>query len=92
MPCLNEVETLRSCIREAQSCVDRSGVSGETVIGNNGSRDGSQDIAGEIEARVVQYLDSKACEEVKEESGREKPVHARSLPSSPFEDHRRYPI
>ncbi len=53
MPCLNEAETLATCIRKAQSYLDRSGVSGEIVIGDNGSTDGSQQIAAGLGARVI---------------------------------------
>src|ERR1039458_1108946 len=53
MPCLNEAETLAICIRKAQSYLDRSGVSGEIVIGDNGSTDGSQEIAASLGARVI---------------------------------------
>ena len=53
MPCLNEAETLATCIRKAQSYLDRSGVSGEIVIGDNGSTDGSQAIATSLGAGVV---------------------------------------
>jgi glycosyltransferase involved in cell wall biosynthesis len=53
MPCLNEAETLASCIRKAQSYLRRSGVSGEIVVGDNGSTDGSQEIAAKLGARVV---------------------------------------
>ncbi|MGA2831997.1 MAG: glycosyltransferase family 2 protein [Terracidiphilus sp.] len=53
MPCLNEAETLATCIRKAQSYLDRSGVSGEIVIGDNGSTDGSQQIATSLGARVI---------------------------------------
>jgi glycosyltransferase involved in cell wall biosynthesis len=53
MPCLNEAETLAICIRKAQSYLDRSGVSGEIVIGDNGSTDGSQQIAASLGARVI---------------------------------------
>jgi glycosyltransferase involved in cell wall biosynthesis len=44
MPCLNEAETLETC-RKAQSFLDCSGISGEIVIGDNGSTDGSIEIA-----------------------------------------------
>lgn len=53
MPCLNEAETLAACIRKAQSYLDRSGVSGEIVVGDNGSTDGSQEIATRLGARVI---------------------------------------
>ncbi len=53
MPCLNEAETLETCIKKAQSFLDRSGVSGEIVIGDNGSTDGSIEIARRCGARVV---------------------------------------
>jgi glycosyltransferase involved in cell wall biosynthesis len=53
MPCLNEAETLETCIRKAQSFLRRSAISGEIVIGDNGSSDGSQEIARRCGARVV---------------------------------------
>ena len=53
MPCLNEAETLATCIRKAQSYLARSGVIGEIVIGDNGSTDGSQKIASDLGARVI---------------------------------------
>jgi glycosyltransferase involved in cell wall biosynthesis len=54
MPCLNEAETLASCIQKAQRYLDRSGVCGEIVVGDNGSTDGSQRIATGLGARVVE--------------------------------------
>ncbi len=53
MPCLNEAETLEKCIRKAQAYLKQSGVKGEIVIGDNGSTDGSQEIATRCGARVV---------------------------------------
>jgi glycosyltransferase involved in cell wall biosynthesis len=53
MPCLNEDETLGQCITKARSFLDRSGISGEIVIGDNGSTDGSIEIARRGGARVV---------------------------------------
>lgn len=53
MPCLNEALTLERCILEAQSFLARSGVSGEIIIGDNGSTDGSPEIARKLGARVV---------------------------------------
>ncbi len=53
MPCLNEAETLEKCIMKARSFLDRSGVAGEIVIGDNGSTDGSRELARRCGARVV---------------------------------------
>ena len=53
MPCLNEAETLAICIKKAQAFFDREGVNGEVVIADNGSSDGSQQIATSLGARVV---------------------------------------
>jgi glycosyltransferase involved in cell wall biosynthesis len=53
MPCLNEAETLERCIRKAQGWLAENGVAGEVVIGDNGSTDGSQDIARRLGARVI---------------------------------------
>lgn len=53
MPCLDEAETLAECIRKANRYLEDSGIAGEVVIGDNGSTDGSQEIALECGARVV---------------------------------------
>lgn len=53
MPCLNEAETLGTCIEKAKRFLASSGVQGEVVIGDNGSTDGSQKIATDLGARVV---------------------------------------
>jgi len=53
MPCLNEAETIGTCILKAQSWLQRSGVNGEIIVGDNGSTDGSQEIARKLGARVV---------------------------------------
>src|SRR5690349_7749061 len=53
MPCLNEAETLETCIKKARAYLEKSGVKGEVVIGDNGSTDGSQEIARKAGARVV---------------------------------------
>ncbi|HVR39050.1 MAG TPA: glycosyltransferase family 2 protein, partial [Thermoanaerobaculia bacterium] len=53
MPCLNEVETLATCIRKAQASLERNAIRGEIVIADNGSTDGSQAIARELGARVI---------------------------------------
>ena len=53
MPCLNEAKTLAICIEKAKSYLQRAGINGEVVISDNGSTDGSQDLARAHGARVV---------------------------------------
>lgn len=53
MPCLNEAETLAICIKKAKSWIQRSELDCEVVIADNGSTDGSQEIAKKNGARVV---------------------------------------
>jgi glycosyltransferase involved in cell wall biosynthesis len=53
MPCLNEAETLAICIRKALAYLKRAQIRGEVIIGDNGSTDGSQQIALDCGARVV---------------------------------------
>src|SRR5436853_340438 len=53
MPCLNEAETLESCIAKARAFLTRSGCRGEVLVADNGSIDGSQAIARAHGARVV---------------------------------------
>jgi glycosyltransferase involved in cell wall biosynthesis len=57
MPCLNEAEALAACIREASSALAELGVIGEVVIVDNGSSDGSPDIALAAGARVIHEPD-----------------------------------
>lgn len=53
MPCLNEAETLAVCITKAKAFLARSGVEGEVLVADNGSSDGSREIARAHGARVV---------------------------------------
>jgi len=53
MPCLNEVETLATCIRKAQEAIAKDGLSAEIIVADNGSADGSQMVARELGVRVV---------------------------------------
>lgn len=53
MPCLNEVLTVGRCIEKAKAFLQRTGVIGEVVIADNGSTDGSQALAQQMGARVV---------------------------------------
>lgn len=53
MPCLNEAETIATCISKAKSWINNSGIKSEIIIADNGSTDGSQAIAESLGARVV---------------------------------------
>ena len=53
LPCLNEAETLERCVRRAVETLAASGLSGEVIVADNGSSDGSQEIARRAGARVV---------------------------------------
>jgi glycosyltransferase involved in cell wall biosynthesis len=53
MPCLDEAETLAICIEKAQRFLRENNLSGEVLIADNGSTDGSQKIATDLGARVV---------------------------------------
>jgi hypothetical protein len=54
MPCLNEALTLGACIDQAQAMLTSTGIKGEIVIGDNGSTDGSREIARAKGARVAE--------------------------------------
>lgn len=53
MPCLNEARTLPTCIEKATKFLKESGVVGEIIVADNGSTDGSIEIAKSLGARVV---------------------------------------
>jgi Glycosyl transferase family 2 len=53
MPCLNEAETIAFSVRQAAEALRQSGISGEVLVADNGSTDGSQAIAIAEGARVV---------------------------------------
>jgi len=53
MPCLNEALTVEKCVRDAIGFLRREGIEGEVVVADNGSTDGSQDLARTAGARVV---------------------------------------
>jgi glycosyltransferase involved in cell wall biosynthesis len=53
MPCLNEAETLATCIGKARDYLERHKIAGEVLIADNGSSDGSREIATNSGARVV---------------------------------------
>lgn len=53
MPCLNEIRTLGVCIEKARHCLAELDVRGEIVVADNGSEDGSVELAEALGARVV---------------------------------------
>src|SRR5437660_1838269 len=53
MPCLNEALTVGCCVAKAAAALRRLGVAGEVVVADNGSTDGSQELARAAGARVV---------------------------------------
>jgi glycosyltransferase involved in cell wall biosynthesis len=53
IPCLDEADTLALCIERAQQALLEAGIRGEVIIADNGSTDGSQEIARSLGARVV---------------------------------------
>lgn len=53
LPCLNEAETLGTCIRKAQQTLREHGIAGEVIVADNGSTDGCPEIAARLGARVV---------------------------------------
>ncbi len=57
LPCLNERETLAACVRDGFALLERAGVSGEVIVADNGSTDGSDTIATESGARLVRVAE-----------------------------------
>lgn len=57
MPCLNEAETLAICIKKASGFLEAQGIAGEVIVADNGSTDGSQQIANALGARIVHVAD-----------------------------------
>lgn len=57
MPCLNEAETLPECIAKVRQVLCQHRIAGEIIVADNGSTDGSSDIAARMGARVVRVKD-----------------------------------
>jgi glycosyltransferase involved in cell wall biosynthesis len=57
MPCLNEAETVGTCIRKANDWIVKNNIDAEVLISDNGSTDDSRHIASELGARVIHAPD-----------------------------------
>ncbi len=57
MPCLNEAETIATCIKKALDSIRKHNIRGEVIVADNGSTDNSRDIARSCGARVVPVKD-----------------------------------
>jgi Glycosyl transferase family 2 len=53
IPCLNEAENIEECVRRARSVLGSTGLSGEVIVADNGSDDGSPELAKQAGALVV---------------------------------------
>jgi glycosyltransferase involved in cell wall biosynthesis len=53
MPCLNEADTIGTCVEKACRAIREHGIDGEVIVADNGSTDGSREIAARLGARVV---------------------------------------
>jgi len=53
IPCLDEAHTVGGCVRQAVEALSRSGLAGEVILADNGSVDGSRELAAEAGAQVV---------------------------------------
>lgn len=53
MPCLNEADTVAACVTRARTALDDAKIAGEVIVADNGSTDGSQELARAAGARIV---------------------------------------
>ncbi len=53
MPCLDEADTVGTCVLKAMYAIEKMGIAGEVIVADNGSRDDSVEIAQSLGARVV---------------------------------------
>src|SRR4051812_27427132 len=58
IPCLNEVETLPSCLDRVRHVFKTNSLSGEVIVADNGSTDGSSDVAAKMGAKLL-HVDSR---------------------------------
>jgi hypothetical protein len=57
IPCLNEAETVATCVTKAVRFIEQNGIDGEVIVADNGSTDGSRQLAADVGARVVPVQD-----------------------------------
>jgi hypothetical protein len=57
IPCLNEAETLERCVVAAREALETAGMPGEIIVADNGSTDGSREIASNAGARVIRVAE-----------------------------------
>src|SRR5215208_3113416 len=57
MPCLNEADTLSTCILKARRAMREAGIEGEIIVADNGSTDTSREIAIASGARLVDVVE-----------------------------------
>ena len=53
MPCLNEAATVGDCVKQAREALAKYAINGEVIVADNGSTDGSRELAAAAGARVV---------------------------------------
>lgn len=56
IPCLNEIETVGAVVKAAHAALRKNNLDGEVIVADNGSVDGSQDLARALNARVVDVI------------------------------------
>jgi glycosyltransferase involved in cell wall biosynthesis len=54
IPCLDEAQSIELCVRKAREAMEDHGIAGEVVVADNGSTDGSQELARRAGARVIE--------------------------------------
>jgi hypothetical protein len=57
MPCLDERETIALCVKKARAFLERTGIDGEVLVADNGSTDGSIELAERAGARVARIAE-----------------------------------